>query len=602
MSALNFGQLPSQTLDQGWGLLPDPMGRCRLQKWWRSFRKENYWFPSYDDDAFWPTTVPGAFTRLHPELAYYEGTAVYLNHFASSPAGAGEKVSLHFEGMAERADVFLNGNYLGRIQTGFTPHTFDITAELAEQNRLMVLVDNQRRPGDVPGVIHDWWQDGGIIRPVRIYRRPANAFVREAAVGTRLVEGGVELTFRTIVDSATRDGAVPVAFRLVDPKSGGTITEHTFECRPGSWEQGRVVLERDQVRLWSCDDPHLYKLHVSVGDDRWQDTVGLREIRTRGREILLNGEPVILRGVNTLIDDPVCGAITTSEATAATLVELLRQLHCNFARAHRPLSRELIRACDRAGILIWQEVPAYWLPTMAEPAESRHAIETLAGMVCDFRNSPSVILWSIGNECLSHDRNDGPSNLAYFLEAADFLHREDPSRLVTYTGGLEGNADPDFLNVIFPSQIADKVDVISFNSYAGSLEGAAPEEKDRIERQYQIARFASSYGKPVIHAEAGIDSVLGEKSFDYGEARGADYHHKLQEYFAAGVSEGWLQGMAIFVLTDYRSPIKLNRHQHSYNRKGLLTEKLEPKAAHAVVREGYAAIKRKFAPRNNQIP
>jgi beta-glucuronidase len=352
-----------------------------------------------------------------------------------------------------------------------------------------------------------------------------------------------------------------------------------------------VVLKREQVRLWSCDNPYLYKLQVSAGDDCWHDTVGLREIRTNGRDLLLNGEPIVLRGVCTWMEDPQRGLFNMGEAVAARTVEILRQLHCNFARAgHRPQSREFVSACNRAGILVWQEVPAYWQPTMAEPAESRHALETLSGLVRDFRNSPSVIIWSIGNECLNHNRQSGQSNLAYFLEAADFLHREDPSRLVTYTGGLEGNHDLNFMNTVFPRQIADKVDIVSFNSYAGIDEGASTEEKDSFERQYAIARFASSYGKPVIHAEAGIDFVLGEKSFDYGEERGAEYHRKLQKYFAAGTAEGWLQGMAIFVLSDYKTPIKLNRHQRGYNRKGLLTEKLEPKAAFAIVRDGYASL------------
>lgn len=555
MQTLNFGELPCQVLDKDWGLLPDPMGRCRRQKWWCKTRRENYWFPSYDDDAFWPTTVPGAFTRLHPELEYYEGEAVYLNHF------------------------------------DFAPATFDVTKQLAIKNRLLVLVDNRRRSGDVPGEMHDWWQDGGIVRPVRLYRRPAAAFVRETAVETRFTAEGVEIYFRALLEAASRDADFTVQFRLIDPQDGKTLVECKHACRPGAWQGARMMLKREQVRLWSSDDPHLYELHVTVGNDNWHDTVGLREIRSCGRELLLNGKPIILRGVNTLMDDPVCGAITTSETAAATLIDLLRQLHCNFVRAHRPLSREFIRACDRVGILVWQEVPAYWLPTMAEPAESRHAFEPLAGMLCDFRNSPSVIIWSIGNECLSHNRETGASNLAYFLEAADYLHREDPSRLVTYTGGLEGNQDLNFMETVFPKQIADKVDVVSFNSYAGIDEGASPEEKDAFERQYAIARFASSYGKPVIHAEAGIDSVLGEKSYDYGEERGAEYHRKLQKYFAAGAAEGWLQGMAIFVLSDYRTPIKLNRHQRGYNRKGLLTEKLDPKAAFAVVREGYAANK-----------
>ena len=597
MHMINFGSLPNQPLDTNWGLVPDPMGRCRRQQWWRQFRKENYWFPSYDDDAFWPTTVPGAFTRLHPELTYYEGTAVYLNHFTAGPVEEDEKeekeekVFLHFEGVAERADVFLNGAYLGRIRTGFAPATFDVTTELAETNRLMVLVDNQRRPGDVPGEMHDWWRDGGIVRPVRIYRRPAEVYVREAAIETRLVDDGVELTFRVLLDAASRDMQTPVTFQLVDPEGKQPLVECEHTCRPGSWQQERVVMKREQVRLWSCDDPHLYEFVVEAGDDRWHEPVGLREIRTLGRQLLLNGEPIVLRGVCTWMEDPERGLFSLGEDSAARTVELLKQLHCNFARAgHRPQSREFIRACDRAGILVWLEVPAYWIPTMAEPAESRHAFDSLAGMLCDFRNSPSVILWSVGNECLSHNRQSGPSNLAYFIEAADFMHREDPSRLVTYTGGLEGNQDLDFMNTVFPRQIADKVDVVSFNSYAGTDEGASPEETDSFDRQYEIARFASSYGKPVIHAEAGIDSVLGEQSFDYGEQRGADYHRKLQRYFAAGAAEGWLQGLAIFVLNDYRSPIKHNRHQCGYNRKGLLTDKLEPKAAFAVVRDGYAAF------------
>ena len=591
MHAIHFGELPNQPLDTNWGLVPDPMGRCRRQQWWRSVRKENYWFPSYDDDAFWPTTVPGAFTRIHPELAYYEGTAVYLNQFASTPAAPGEKAFLHFEGVSERADVFLNGSYLGRIQTGFVPAAFDVTGELAENNRLMVLVENQRRPGDVPGEIHDWWHDGGIVRPVRIYRRPTSGYVREAAVETRLVGDEVELNFRVLVDAASRDEALPVRWRLVDPQRNQTLIECERACRPGSWEQMQVNLKRDQVRLWSCEDPYLYELHVSVGEDHWHETIGLREIRTHGRELLLNGEPIILRGVCAWMDDPARGMFSMGDPMAEKTIGILRELHCNYVRAgHRPQSRDFIRACDRAGILVWQEVPAYWLPSMAEPTESRHALETLAGMVRDFRNSPSVIIWSIGNECLSHDRKSGPSNLAYFLEAADYLHREDPSRLVTYTGGLEGNHDLNFLDTVFPRQLADKVDVISFNSYAGIDEGASLEEKDTFDRQYEIAKFASSYGKPVIHAEAGIDSVLGEKSFDYGEERGAEYHRKLQRYFAAGAAEGWLQGLSIFVLMDFRTPIKHNRHQRGYNRKGLLTEKLEPKAAFAVVREGYASI------------
>ena len=81
MERINFGAVEATELTDGWGLLPDPMGRCRRQTWWTSERKPGLFFPSYDDDAFWPTSVRGAFNRVHPKLEYYEGTVVYLTHF-----------------------------------------------------------------------------------------------------------------------------------------------------------------------------------------------------------------------------------------------------------------------------------------------------------------------------------------------------------------------------------------------------------------------------------------------------------------------------------------------------------------------------------------
>ena len=99
---------------------------------------------------------------------------------------------------------------------------------------------------------------------------------------------------------------------------------------------------------------------------------------------------------------------------------------------------EFVKACDKAGILLWAEVPAYWIPDMQKPAQSRRALHALEETLREHRNSPSVILWSIGNECACNANDTEQSNIAYFIEAADWLHEHDPSRLVTYTGGLEG--------------------------------------------------------------------------------------------------------------------------------------------------------------------
>ena len=586
MHKLQLGDLTGIELRDGWGLLPDPMDRCRRQSWWKSVRKEGLWFPSYDDDAFWPTRVPGAFTRVHPQLEYYEGNVVYLNHFAARLPVPGERAFLHFGAAAERCSVFLNGIFLGEHDGGYTAFTFEVTRALKEQNRLLVLVDNRRLADAVPGLIHDWWHDGGLHRPVRLLYRPS-AYVRECAVTTELVGADVVVRVRVLAEAGRRDPDQNAVVRLVAADDSNVVANATVSCRPGAWAETVFSLPRSGVRLWSPADPYLYRIEVALGDDRWSDAVGLRELCTRGREILVNGEPVILRGVGTWIEDPDRGIFSLGPDMAERTVAILRDLNCNFARAgHRPPSREFVRACDRAGILVWAEVPAYWLPDMQKAPQTRHALQALEEMVREHRNSPSVVLWSIGNECAWGAADREQSNIAYFIEAADWLREQDPSRLVTYTGGIEGAGTEKFEEVC-PLALIEKLDVIGVNSYAGINDGAEPGKPEEFPQQYAKLRFASSFGKPVILAEAGIDAVKGETGFDFGEERQRQYHAKLQGLFRELAAEGALQGMALFVLNDYKTPIKLGRYQRGYNRKGLVTTALEPKPAYAAVREGY---------------
>lgn len=586
MINMNMGERSRQLLDGDWGLLPDVMGRAEQQSWWKSTRRPGEFFPSYDDDAFWPTRVPAAFNRIHDTLTYYEGQVVYLHHFRAALPGTGERCLLHFEGVADRCRVFLNGRWIGEHDGGFVPFTLDATPALAEQNRLLVYVDNARRADAVPGLRHDWWHDGGIHRPVSLVRVPA-CHVREAGVVTRLCDREVELEFAVLIHDSRRDRERSVECTIGDAASGEPLALVRLNASGGCWSRLRLRLPRDRVRLWQPDAPHLYRLEVKVGDDCWCDHVGLREVTTRGRDILLNGEPVILRGVCTWTEDPDRGIFSMSETTAATTVALLQELNCNFARAgHCPPSREFVRACDRAGILLWAEVPAYWMPTMHKPTENRRALHTLDAMVRSFRNRASVVIWCIGNECLHNEVETGQSNLGYFLEAADMLHESDPSRLVTYTSGSGSTG----MECIYPQCLVDKLDVVAFNSYSGISDGADPDKPEEFDQHRKKVGVWARYGKPLILAEVGIDAVKGETGFDYGEARQADYHARVQKLVADTVADGTLQGVTPFVLNDFATPIKLGRYQQGYNRKGLVTETLEPKQAFAAVRDGYAKL------------
>ncbi len=590
MLTIQFAERPSESLPAEWGLLPDPMERARRQSWWSSQRIPGRFFPSYDDDAFWPTSVPAAYQQIHPRLEFYEGLLVYRLLFRQRPAGPGERVYLAFEGVADRCRVFLNGKLAGEHDGPFTPFACDVTSLLQEENRLLVFVECKRLEDSVPGENHDWFHFGGIHAPVRLYRVPALC-VQAAALETRLEEDRVCLKLRVRLLGDERDERHPVLGKLVAP-DGSIAARWTLAARAARWAEAEIALPREALRLWLPQDPFLYRLVVECGADRWEDRVGLREVRARGREILLNGEPIFLRGVCSWITDPVRGPFSASEKTAAEAVRLARELGANYLRAgHWPQSREFVRACDEAGILLWMEIPAYWMPNMAEPAPLRRGLACAEEMLSAFRNAPSIILWSVGNECVYHDVEKPQTNLEYFVRAADFFHEHDATRLVTYTGGIEGAYTPHMAKVC-PLELVARLDVVGVNTYAGIHDGTPGEEKDLLPTLTDRIRAASALGRPLLLAEIGIDAVRGETGFDFGEERQEAYYRKIWPILDALRAEGSLQGVSFFTLSDFRTPIKLSKHQDGYNRKGLVDRDHVPKKAFHVVAGAFGALAR----------
>ncbi len=590
MFEINFGQRASENLEGNWGLLPDPMERCRQQGWWKNQRKPGYFFPSYDDDGFWPTQVPGAYNIIHPNLEFYEGDVIYLLHFPAKPAEKGERVYLSFEGVADRCQVYLNGHLVAEHDGPYTPFPVEVTQQLKAENRLLLVVNCKRLEDSVPGMRHDWFRYGGIHGPVCLYRVP-DLFVQDVALQTTLLPGDlVRLRLEVRLYGINRDLDHPVRAWLED-SSGKKVASWQIAGRAKTWVREAVELPRSFVQLWAPGHPHLYRLVVECGLDRWEDEVGLRQIEAKGTRLLLNGEDIFLHGACTWIHDPQSGIISTRKETADKLVSVGRDLNVNFFRTgHTPPSREYIRACDRAGILLWSEIPAYWMgPTMVEPAAMHRALSMAQEMLCAFRNSPSIILWSVGNECCLHDTETPVTNLFYFLTMAEFFHAHDPTRLVTYTGGMEGSASP-HVKKICPPELVEQLDVVGINTYAGINDGADKDAPEEIGNLALCIETAHSFGKPMILAENGIDAVLGETSFDFGEDRQEAYYQKTWAIIDRLRREGKIQGVSYWVLTDYRTPIKFSRHQNGYNRKGLMTVDFKPKKAFLVAAQAYAGL------------
>jgi beta-glucuronidase len=568
-------------LDGDWHVIVDPYDNGVLD--YRNAPRPHGYFedarrtdPSelieYDFSRSPTLRVPGDWNSQRAELLYYEGTVWYERRFdcptASAPGTAAPRFFLQFGAAAQRATVWLNGQRLGEHEGGFTPFAFEVTGRLrARDNALVVMVNNSRRASALPAMNTDWWNYGGLTRPVRLLQTP-RAFIRSAVV--QLAPDDPSRIAGTVI-VAGQGG--PVDVRVEIPKAGVSVTTRTDAA-------GRATFSAPaRVALWSPETPKLYDVTVTAGADRVHDAIGFRTIRTRGADLLLNGRPVFLRGISIHEEALGRGARVTSRAEAESLLRLAKELGCNFVRlAHYPHNDEMTRVADRLGLLVWSEIPVYWTIAWAEPTTLADARHQLAEEIARDANRASVILWSVGNETpVSAERT------RFLRTLVDDAHVADPTRLVT--AALEHHY-ADANTVVVDDPLGAALDVIGLNEYVGWYDGL-PEKCDHL--SWRVAYR----DKPLVVSELGADAKAGL----HGDARARfteEYQAEVYRHQLAMLRRiPTLRGMSPWILVDFRSPRRpLPGIQDGWNRKGLVADDGTKKQAFQILRDAYRAMVR----------
>ena len=560
-------------LDGDWRTIVDPYGSgatdYRAQP-----RQDGYWndaHPSgpgdlveYDFDASPVLKVPGDWNTQRPELLYYEGPLWYRRRFDLTPE-AGRRYLLHFEAANYAARVFVNAREAGSHEGGFTPFSFDVTALLRRgSNSVVVLVDNTRRREAVPTSMTDWWNYGGLTRPVRLLDLP-DTFIRDYQVqlehgSRRVLSGFVQL-----------DGARPVQDVTI------RVPEAGVERRVRTGPDGRAQFRFEaDLELWSPEKPRLYEVEVASETDRVAEPIGFRTIEVRGTEILLNGSPVYLRGICAHEEAPLRGGRAWSPEDARTQLGWVKELHGNFVRlAHYPHNESIVREADRLGVLVWAEIPVYWTIDWSDPRPLASARRQLAEMIGRDRNRAAVILWSVANETPVGDARN-----AFLRTLIDDARTLDPTRLLT--AALQARREePDTL--VLDDPIAERLDVMGNNEYIGWYDGP-PEKCDRTQ-------FRSPWNKPLVMSEFGGDALYGHR----GPAQQRwteDYQEVLYQHQIAMLKRiPFLRGTAPWILMDFRSPRRpLPVIQEGWNRKGLVSERGLRKRAFYVLQRFYEEL------------
>lgn len=299
------------------------------------------------------------------------------------------RVLLDFEGVYQKAEVYLNGEKIVYRPYGYTNFYADLTGRLkAGENTIRVRADNSQQPNS------RWYTGSGIYRPVTLCLLPERYILPDSI---RITTLDYRLPTIRVEAEVSRQGTVEVD---ILPDGGGAPFYHTSaEC------DGRIDLTftLPSAKLWSPETPMLYRCRVTCGQDAEEVIFGIRVVECDAKQGLrINGERVILRGACIHHDNGVLGAVAEPFAENRK-VRLLKEAGYNALRsAHNPCSRALLEACDRQGMLMMDEYVDMWYihKTKYDYADyfDQWWREDIADMVRKDYNHPSVILYSIGNE------------------------------------------------------------------------------------------------------------------------------------------------------------------------------------------------------------
>ena len=522
----------------------------------------------YDFDKSPTMKVPGDWNTQDPRLFFYEGTVWFKTSFQAAVMKDIHTL-LYFGAVNYDCRVWMNGKEVGHHVGGFTPFNFDVTDLLKEgENTLIVKVDNKRHAEDVPTQIFDWWNYGGITRDVKLVK-VTPVYLEDYQL--QLEKGDVKAKYREISFSA----------KLNKKESGHKITvfipelklEKTFTTdAEGTVPRSTFKVPSKKLSLWTPESPKLYEVLLSLDTSTYSDEIGFRTIETRGKQLLLNGKPIFLKGISIHEEKPNGGGRANSAEDARTLLSWAQELGCNFVRlAHYPHNEQMVREAERMGIMVWSEIPCYWTIAWTNPKTFDNARQQLTDMISRDHNRANIIIWSIANETPhSAQRDDFLSRLAQHARSLD------STRLISMAMEVTGASN--YVNRL-NDNMNKYVDVVSFNEYVGWYRDV----NDAPKMTWEIP-----YDKPVIISEFG-----GGAKYGYHGAKNQRWTEEFQENLykenlAMLDKIDGLSGTTPWILKDFRSPRRvLPGIQDYYNRKGLYSDKGEKKKAFFVLKQWY---------------
>ena len=582
-------------------------------------QKDGYELIEYNFDQADVINVPGAWNEQKDELFFYQGSIWLFKKFNFN-IDPNKLNHLYIGASNFSTKIFLNGERVGQFNSGYTAFNFDISDYLINgENVLLVQINANLSENSVPTKKTDWWPYGGLVGDVLIVNTPKifieNAYVQISDLQKKQLNFRAKLNLnknmniKLIIDELNLQ-------RSFTTNKNGEIDE---------------FIKFKNIDLWSPDNPKLYNVTVKIEGDEIVDQIGFREIKTKGKQIFLNGSPIKFKGISMHAEPIGEKGVAFSKAHFESLVTTSKELNINFIRAaHYPYTRHMAKVCDELGIMLWEEIPVYWNINWTNKQTKEDALNMLSNLVTRDWNRASVVVWSLGNETpFSKDR------MTFMNDLKDRLGELDVSRLKS-AAILSGDAQtfsklisiiakvglekkdltakeryifeeiiknvPVPVEKLLPFEInindplANELDLIAYNEYFGwyytSFFSAQIGIRESLLREIMFELMPSfiirsEFNKPIHISEFGAGAKHSFKKTNqvWSEEYQAKVYLKQLEMLK---SNPQVQGISPWILKDFRSMMRpLNNVQDFYNRKGLIDENGNKKQAFSVLSNFY---------------
>lgn len=427
---------------------------------WKNIQVPSNWeMQGYDIPIYTNITYP--FPKNPPFInGDYNPVGTYRRTFEVADSWKDKEIILHFASISGYARVFLNGKEVGMTKASKTPAEFNITSFLQKGNNLIAVQVFRWHDGSYLED-QDFWRLSGIERDVYLQAMPKTAiwdyFVKSEL--DNLYKNGIfnlDVTLKYFENNKIKNPAVKV--ELFDNEGNTVFSEN----KKVNAKEQKISFEKtiENVKQWNAEIPNLYRYTITLLDNKGKileiisKKTGFRKVEIKDARLLVNGKAVMVKGVNIHEHDDEKGHVPNEKLTMKDL-QLMKEHNINAIRmSHYPHDTHIYDLCDEYGFYVvdeanieshamgaeWQnrfdktKHPSYlpeWAPAHLDRIHRMFAID---------KNHPSIIIWSLGNEC-----GNGP----VFYDAYDWLKKEDTTRPVQFEQAGE-NRNTDIVAPMYP--------------------------------------------------------------------------------------------------------------------------------------------------------